>query len=170
MVESPQKKFTDAEVIAYLKKRFPDAFEKLDQLKPGVISVRLSARKHLLKVSKCLKTELNFNYPLSVSALDWTEHFEVVYHIVSYDNNNLIEIHLTVPKEDPTVMSLVRVWKGVNAHEREAYDMMGIIFQTHPDLRRILLPDDVDYYPLRKDFPLGGQKDPNYNPKPKDPK
>jgi NADH-quinone oxidoreductase subunit C len=95
----------------------------------------------------------------SISAVEYPENYEVVYHLVSYENNNLIEILVPVPKDNPTIESVVRVWKGANGHEREAYDMMGIIFKTHPDLRRILLPDDVDYHPLRKDFPLAGPEE-----------
>jgi NADH-quinone oxidoreductase subunit C len=153
------KQFSDKQVIEHLKKRFPKVFSKLEVHKPGIIIGVLESHESIMDVSKFIKNSLNFKYPLSVSALDWPEHYEVIYHIVSYENNNLLELHLTVTKDDPEVMSVTRVWKGADPHEREAYDMFGIRFKTHPDLRRILLPEDVDYYPLRKDFPLGGDKD-----------
>ncbi|UCH90285.1 MAG: NADH-quinone oxidoreductase subunit C [Thermoplasmata archaeon] len=150
-----------------MQKGVPGAFSELEQKKPGVIYGKLYSPKYLLNVCKFLKNRLNFKYPLSISALDWPEHYELVYHIVSYENNNLFELHLPVPKDKPEVSSVVRVWKGANPHEREAYDMMGITFKTHPDPRRILLPENVDYFPLRKDFPLGGDKEGKLNSKSK---
>lgn len=153
--------FSDKQVIAELTTRFPKGIANPKQLKKGVIYAEVTNRDSLLKICKFLKNKLNFKYPLDIAAIDWPEHFEIVYHIVSYENNNLIQLHLNIPKDDPTVMSMVRVWKGANCHEREAFDMMGIIFKTHPDLRRILLPEEAaeDYYPLRKSFPLGGEKE-----------
>jgi NADH-quinone oxidoreductase subunit C len=160
MAIAAQPKLADNQVITQLKNARPKAFAELAVLKPGIIKCKLTDRKYLLPVCRVLKSKLRFKYPLSISALDWNEHYELVYHLVSYENNNLVELHLDVPKDDPEVMSVVRIWKGANFHEREAYDMMGIKFKTHPDLRRILLPEDVDYHPLRKDFPLGGDKEP----------
>ena len=161
--------FTDLQVIAELQKKFPKSMTNLKQLNKGVIYGEISNRDSLLKICKYLKYKLNFRYPLDIAALDWPEHFELVYHIVSYENNNLIQLHLNLPKDDPEVMSMVRVWKGASCHEREAFDMMGIIFKTHPDLRRILLPEESpdDYFPLRKDFPLGGEKEGWSSTKPK---
>ena len=161
--------FTDKQVISGLQKKFPRSMTNLKQLNKGVIYGEISNRDSLLKICMYLKYKLNFRYPLDVAALDWPEHFELVYHIVSYENNNLIQLHLNLPKDDPEVMSMVRVWKGVNCHEREAFDMMGIIFKTHPDLRRILLPEESpeDYFPLRKEFPLGGEKEGWSSTKPK---
>jgi len=150
------KRFSDKEVVLQLKSKYGKAFTEFKLVKPGVIKATLRSRDHILKICRFLKYKLNFRYPFSISAVELPDNYEVVYHLVSYENNNLIELHLPVPRDDPKVMSVVRVWKGANAHEREAYDMMGIVFETHPDLRRILLPDDVDYFPLRKDFPLEG--------------
>jgi NADH-quinone oxidoreductase subunit C len=151
-------KYTDEQVIKRLNYHFAEAFEKLEQHKPGVIRCNLLDRDRLLDVCKFLKDQLNFRYPLSITALDWPENYELVYHLASYENKNLVEMHISLPKDDPEVMSVVRVWSGANFHEREAFDMIGIKFKTHPDLRRILLPEEVDYHPLRKDFPLGGEK------------
>jgi NADH-quinone oxidoreductase subunit C len=139
-----------------LKNQFPKSLKNVELQKPGVIYCDIANRDAVLKICKFLKLRLNFGYPLSITAMDWPDNYEVIYHIVSYENNNIVELHLPVSKDDPTVESVVRVWSGANAHEREAYDMIGIIFKNHPDLRRILNPEEVDYYPLRKDFPLGG--------------
>jgi len=65
------------------------------------------------------------------------------------------EVHTDIPLDDPKVDSVTPVWPGANFHEREAYDMMGIVFEGHPDLRRILLPDDFTFHPLRKNFREG---------------
>ena len=164
MTEQEIKPKSDDQVISLVKSEFPDKLKDIKIIKKGVIIAELNDNESLLKLCRFLKSKLNFKYLLSVSALDWPEHYEVIYHVVSYENNNLFELHTKVPKDNPEIMSMVRVWKAANAHEREAFDMMGIVFKTHPDLRRILLPEDVIYYPLRKDFPLGGPKDPNYKP------
>lgn len=157
--QSSKKRFTDAAVLSHLKKKYGKSFESLKLLKPGIIYAKLASADNLIEVCRFLKKNLSFKYPLSISALDWPENYELVYHISSYENNNLVELHLDVPKDKPEVMSVVRVWKGANSHEREAYDMIGINFISHPDLRRILLPEDSDFHPLRKDFPLGGDKE-----------
>lgn len=158
MAKTSKKGFTEVQVIVLLNKQFKGAFEWLKKIKKGVIYCKLNSKEKLLDISKFLKTHLNFKYPVSITALDWIEHYELVYHIFSYENNNLIEVHVNVSKDDPSVDSVVRVWKGANYHEREAYDMMGIKFNNHPELFRILLPEEVDYHPLRKDFPLAGEK------------
>ena len=159
---------SDEDVVSQLSRKFGKVISEIKILRPGVIRGILTSRDHLLKVCNFLKYKLNFRYPFSISAVELPDNYELIYHLVSYENNNLIELHLPVPKDDPEVMSVVRIWKGANWHEREAYDMMGIIFKSHPYLRRILLPDDADYYPLRRDFPLGGPKDGWVKPSPND--
>ncbi|MEK7308336.1 MAG: NADH-quinone oxidoreductase subunit C [Nitrospirota bacterium] len=87
---------------------------------------------------------------------DRNPRFEVVYNLYSLKLRHRIRIKALVPEKDPYIDSVVSIWKGVNWHEREACDMYGIIFRGHPDLRRILMPEDWEGYPLRKDYPLEG--------------
>lgn len=82
--------------------------------------------------------------------------FEVNYHLFSTSHYNRLRLKVLVSEEDPTVRTVTGVWKTANWHERETYDLLGIIFEGHPDLRRILLPSDFDGHALRKDYPLRG--------------
>jgi NADH-quinone oxidoreductase subunit C len=85
--------------------------------------------------------------------------FELNYHLVSIPRPNRLCLRVRLSSDDPVVDSLVPVWPGANWLEREIFDLFGIQFTGHPDLRRILLPDDWEGYPLRKDFPVEGFRD-----------
>jgi NADH-quinone oxidoreductase subunit C len=87
-----------------------------------------------------------------VAAVDHESHFETVYHLYSYSSNTYLELHVEVPRAKPAVPTVCDVWPAADWHEREAWDMMGIRFEGHPDLRRILLKDDWVGHPLRKDY------------------
>ena len=88
--------------------------------------------------------------------VDRVDKFQTVYHITSYSSNFVAEITVDLPHDDPQVDSVTPLWEGANWHERETYDMFGIIFNNHPRLERILLPEDVRYFPMRKDYTVGG--------------
>ena len=83
------------------------------------------------------------------------ERFEVVVNLLSLSQRQRVRIRVQVPEADPVVASLVDIYPGVDAMEREAFDMVGIIFEGHPDLTRILMPEDWEGHPLRKDFGVG---------------
>jgi NADH-quinone oxidoreductase subunit C len=104
---------------------------------------------------------MDFDYIVHVSSVDWPDdedRFEVVYEFYSMKKRHRIRLKTRVPESDCVVESLTDLWKGADFMEREVYDMMGIRFRNHPDLRRILMPDDyAEGYPLRKDFPLRGK-------------
>jgi len=104
---------------------------------------------------------MDFDYIVHVSSVDWPddeERFEVVYEFYSIKKHHRIRLKTRVPEADCVVDSLTDIWMGADFMEREVYDMMGIRFRHHPDLRRILMPDDyAEGYPLRKDFPLRGR-------------
>lgn len=113
----------------------------------------------LVEVLTALKVEERFNYLVDICSVDnfgEDPRFEIVYHLFSYDTG--CELRLKAPvAEDQEVPSVVKLWKTANWHEREVFDMMGIRFSGHPDLRRILMWDGYPYHPLRKDFPLEGK-------------
>lgn len=139
------------EVAGALREHFGDMVS--DIVFPREDLVRISVpRDSIFPFCKFLRDELHCEHLNLVTALDWPEHFECVYHLTSYLEEYMVELHVKVPKDDPKIASLSEIWRAADFPEREAYDMMGITFEGHPDLRRILLPDDVDYYPLRKDF------------------
>ncbi len=107
----------------------------------------------ILEVAKTLR-EMGFDHLSSISGVEYEDRMECVYHIWSYSRGELLTVRALVSKDDLKIDSLTPVWKSADWHEREAYDLMGIVFDGHPDLRRILLSDDFRGHPLRKDFEL----------------
>ncbi len=97
--------------------------------------------------------DLAFDYLMCLSGVDYAKGtLGVVYHLFSFKHRHKLTIKVEVPGETPNVPSVAAIWPTANWHEREAYDLIGIVFTGHPDLRRILLPDDWDGFPLRKDY------------------
>ena len=105
--------------------------------------------------------ELSFDHITDITSVDFPNEeprFEVVYQLYSISKNHRIRVKARVPEDDCTIDSATSIWKGANFLEREVYDMMGIVFNHHPDLRRILMTEDYNEgYPLRKDFPVEGK-------------
>ncbi len=101
-----------------------------------------------------LRDKLGFDYLSLLSGVDYQENgFQVVYHLIAIDSNKKIVVKVNAPERDePTVPSIMDVWPTANFHEREAWDMFGIRFSGHPDLRRILMREDWEGHPLRKDY------------------
>ena len=84
--------------------------------------------------------------------------FEVVYHLHSIERNQRLRLKCRLPGVDPAIASVTSVWRAANWYERETFDLFGIRFLNHPDLRRIMMPDDWDGHPLRKDYPITGSR------------
>ncbi len=97
--------------------------------------------------------KLQFDFISCVSGVDKLQKMEVVYHVHSLPNSLSLRLKATLDIDNPIVDSLVPVWPGADWHEREAYDLFGITFNGHPDLRRIMLEDDFDGHPMRKSYP-----------------
>jgi NADH-quinone oxidoreductase subunit C len=138
-------------VLRGLSESFPGAVSGGEKLRPGVIRARVD-RSELYSVCRILRDNWGFEHLTMISAVDYDGRFEIVYHIASYQSKLLLELITTTPKDDPVVDSVTSIWGGANWQERESYDLMGIVFRSHPKLERILLPKDVLYHPLRKDF------------------
>lgn len=102
---------------------------------------------------------LRFRFLADLTAVDRfpsEPRFEVVYHLLSLDTTARLRLKVRVPGDAPIVDSLVTVWPAANAFEREVFDLFGVRFEGHPDLRRIVLPESWEGYPLRKDYPTEG--------------
>ncbi len=97
-------------------------------------------------------SEFEFDYLSNLSGVDLGENVGVVYHLYSMKHNHKIVLKVEAPKDKADVKTVSMLWKTADWHEREAYDLLGINFVNHPDLRRILLPEDWEGYPLRKDY------------------
>lgn len=98
--------------------------------------------------------ELQFDFLQNLTAVDWVkrEVFQVVYHLFSYAHRHEICVRVDLPRATPHVASVVSLWPTANWHEREQFDLLGVVFEGHPDLRRLLMPDDWVGHPMRKDF------------------
>ncbi len=108
-----------------------------------------------------LKNDFGFEHCSLITAIDNQPEFELVYHFTavnksvivgSTDMSVMVEVHIFLERDTPTIESISDLWGGANWHEREAFDMMGIYFVGHPDLRRVLLPEGFAGHPLRKDY------------------
>jgi len=142
-----------------LKARFGDLISEPAEFR-GEITVKLADAERIAEVCGFAKTELGFNYLVDISSVDnygddprWT----VVYHLRNLANGAELRIKTDVSEEKSELPTIIGVWRGADWHEREIYDMMGIRFRGHPDLRRILMWEGYPYFPLRKDFPLAGK-------------
>ena len=105
------------------------------------------------------QVELRFDLLADLCGIDMntpTKRFGVIYNLYSYTNKYRIRLKIFTEEEHPKVPTVTGVWGTANWHERETFDMFGIIFEGHPDLRRMYMPDEFEYHPLRKDFPLMG--------------
>jgi len=120
----------------------------------------LIAREEMSGIFRLLKQDpqLEFNFLMDITAVDYLgkrePRFEVVYHLYSLSKNHRLRVKVPVPEGDPVVDSLTPLWKGANWLEREVWDLFGIRFRGHPDLRRILLYEEFQGHPLRKDYPV----------------
>lgn len=117
----------------------------------------------ILAVLSCLKSEAGFNYLAELGAGDYLEYpnakdrFGVWYALTNLDTGMRLIVKTWVNDPDPTLPSAYDLWNGADWMEREVYDMYGIVFEGHPDLRRILMPEEFTAFPLRRDYPLRGR-------------
>ena len=126
----------------------------------GEVTVRVLDPERIAEVCAFAKGSLGFDYLVDISSVDnygsdprWT----VVYELYGYGHRCHLRLKTEVSEEKSELSTVTTVWRGADWHEREIYDMMGIRFRGHPDLRRILMWEGYPYFPLRKDFPLAGK-------------
>jgi NADH-quinone oxidoreductase subunit C len=143
-----------------------DIVELHQQLGQDTVIISGSA---LVKLGRFLKedSELQYNYLMDLTAVDFFKRkprFEVVYHFLSLKNRFRVRVKVPVGEPEPEVDSLVSLWPSANWYEREVYDMFGIKFQGHPNLKRILMYPEFEGHPLRKDYPID-RRQPRVGPK-----
>jgi len=123
----------------------------LQTIQGDILSLEVE-RAHLLAVCRFLRDQLGFDLLVSISGVDFLDHLETVYHLHNRSRQQLLQFRVRIEVQKPEVESIVSVWLGANWLEREIYDLFGIRFLGHPDLRRILLDDDFEGFPLLKSF------------------
>jgi NADH-quinone oxidoreductase subunit C len=119
------------------------------------------APEKIVSVCGFLKYDQQFVRLSTVTGVDRypsEPRFEVVYHLHSLERNERLRLKCRLPGDRPVIESVTSVWRSANWYERETFDLFGIQFQNHPDLRRIMMPEDWEGYPLRKDYPVTGNR------------
>jgi NADH-quinone oxidoreductase subunit C len=137
-----------------LEQQFPG---KVGNFKADALEPYLTVEGYsIVEVCRFLRDSagLDFQVLSDLTALDWPkeEKIQVVYHLFSYAHNHQVVLKVDLPRDNPKIATVEGVWKVANWFEREVYDLFGVIFEGHSDLRRIMLPEDWIGYPLRKDY------------------
>jgi NADH-quinone oxidoreductase subunit C len=150
---------TAQELASKLKAQFGDLLAGQTEFR-GEMSMKVTDAERIVEVCGFAKKDLGFDYLVDISSLDnygedprWT----VIYHLYGLDHHCYLRLKTDVSEEKSELPTVTTVWRTADWHEREIYDMMGLRFRGHPDLRRILMWDGYPYFPLRKDFPLAGK-------------
>ena len=118
------------------------------------------ARDDIRAVAKIVQ-DSGYNFLEDVTAVDWypsKPRFQITYHILSHLRKERIRLRVLVPDDDPVIDSITSVWPSANFYEREVFDLFGVRFSGHPNLRRIMMPDEWEGHPLRKDYPVEGYR------------
>lgn len=142
-----------------LNARFGDILSEPTEFR-GEITVVLSDSQRITEVCAFAKSDLGFDYLADITGIDnygTDPRFTLVYHLYGLGHHSSLRLKTDVSEEKCEVSTVTTIWKTANWHEREAYDMLGVRFTGHPDLRRILMWEGYPYFPLRKDFPLAGR-------------
>jgi NADH-quinone oxidoreductase subunit C len=142
-----------------LKAQFGDLLSDPTEFR-GEITLKVADASKIADICACAKKELGFDYLVDISSVDnygedprWT----IVYELYGYNHRCHLRLKTDLSEEKSELPTVTKVWRTADWHEREIYDMMGIRFAGHPDLRRILMWEGYPYFPLRKDFPLAGK-------------
>ena len=157
--QSPETRMSAKQLAKKLKQQFEEVVSKPAEFR-GELTLEVSDPSQIAGVCQFAREALGFDYLVDLTTIDnydeaprWT----AVYHLYSYEHFCHLRLKTSVSEEVSELPSVSTVWRTANWHEREAYDMMGIRFAGHPDLRRILMWEGYPYFPLRKDFPLAGK-------------
>jgi NADH-quinone oxidoreductase subunit C len=149
---------TAADAAKSLQEQFGNAIESVGEFR-GETTVRIK-RGALEQALAFCRDALSFDYLVDISTVDNAgedPRFEAVYELYSYAHTFALRIKSSAPEDDAEFPSVAHLWPAANWHEREAWDMMGIRFAGHPNLKRILMWEGYPYFPLRKEFPLAGK-------------
>lgn len=149
--------------------RFPGAvIERLEYQGETTLRTDGPRAKEILRF---LKEERGFNFLADLTSVHWPEEgrIDVVYQVRNMTTRQQLRVRAGVPVEDPSIATVSDLWRTADWLEREVYDLMGVLFTGHPDLRRIMLPEDFEGHPLRKEYPMEGDDEwRNYLPPEKD--
>jgi len=141
----------EKEVLAQLQVAFGSKLKNAKIVRERLVQLVID-RAELVPLCTYLKDTLGFEHLSCVTAVDWKDHFESIYHIENYYNGCMVQVNAQIPYDDPKIATLTGLWHAADFLEREMWDLMGIEYTGHPNLTRILLPEDFKFHPLRKEF------------------
>jgi NADH-quinone oxidoreductase subunit C len=150
---------TSLELAQQLRARFPDLISEPAEFR-GELTLQVSDNEKIAEICAVAKKDLGFDYLVDITSIDNygdDPRFTIVYHLYGYGHLRYLRLRIAVSEEKGEVPTVTGVWRAGDWHEREIFDMMGLRFRGHPDLRRILMWEGYPHYPLRKDFPLSGK-------------
>ena len=140
----------DMDWVLALKNKFSDT---ADEAASGCL---VMPGEDIFRAVNFLKREYGFDYLMNLAALDYKDRLAIVYNLYSFKLKEKANLKVILPRDNPAIESITEIYAAANWQEREAFDLMGINFTGHPDLKRILLPDDYTGHPLRKDYTKKG--------------
>jgi NADH-quinone oxidoreductase subunit C len=141
------------ELTSRLTERFGERIRGVEPF-PGILGRVRFDRAIASDLFRMARDDLHFGRLSMVGAIDWVDHREVFYFLWSAEAKNYLMLMAELPSDDPSIASAVPIWPGADAHEREAWDFVGIRFPGHPDLRRIFLPEGYEFHPLLRSFQI----------------
>lgn len=113
-------------------------------------------RENIYQVCQFIHDKLTYEHCSTVIGVDYVDHLTVVYHLTNYFSGIMIELSVDIPADDLHVDSVTPIWEGANWHERETWELFGIVFDNHPKLERLLTPHTYEFFPFRKSYKLRG--------------
>jgi NADH-quinone oxidoreductase subunit C len=150
---------TAAALAQQLAAKFPGLVSEPAEFR-GELTLKIAETERIVDICEFAKKELGFDYLVDITSIDnygEDPRFTLVYHLYGYGHRKYLRLKTELGEEKGEVPTVIGVWRSADWHEREIYDMMGVRFRGHPDLRRILMWEGYPYFPLRKDFPLSGK-------------
>ena len=141
----------EEEIVGKLKSEFGDQILETSIDNEHRVNVLVQNEK-LIDIATFVKHDLGFTIPNMCTGIDYKDKIEVVWHIGHEEGPTLVVLKTHTDRDNAKVAALTPIWRGLDWHERETYDMLGVIFEGHEDLRRLLLPDNWEGYPLREDY------------------
>ena len=146
---------TEDEVKTLLTEKFP----QVEVTGTEARRVYAKAPREISKeVCVFIHDNLTFEHCSTVIGVDYVDHLTVVYHLSNYWNGLMIELSVDLPSDDPHIDSVALIWQGANWHERETWELFGIVFDGHPRLESLLTPETYEFFPFRKSYKLRGQE------------
>ena len=146
---------TEDEIVSKLTANFPNL--KVTKTETHRVYATIP-REENFAVCKFTHDVLNYEHCSTVIGVDYVDHMTVVYHLTNYFTGIMIELSADIPADDLHIESVTPIWEGANWHERETWELFGIVFDNHPRLERLLTPETYEFFPFRKSYKLRGSE------------